>query len=198
MGSNRKPMKVHFLSDNEKKKRIAIHFLGIGGSGASAAASLAKAEGFEISGCDLNPHNEFTESFGKHLLSAGHSPSHISSGNSNIDMLIITPAILSQDPKNTELLEAKRSEVPILTWQQFLGKYLAKDKFIIAICGTHGKSTTTAMISLMLEAAGLDPSVVLGAIIPKLGTNFRVGESKYLVVEADEFNDNFLSLTPDV
>lgn len=173
-----------------------VHFLGIGGSGASAAAAIAEAQGFEVSGCDLEPNNEFTTQFKSSQLLKGHSASHLTSGNVNI--LAVTPAIYSLDPENPELMAAKNKGIPILTWQQFLGKYLTKDKFVIAVCGTHGKTTTTAMIAKILEDGGLDPTVALGAIVPWWGTNYRVGKGGYFVVEADEFNDNFLSLAPDI
>ena len=181
---------------------MKVHFLGIGGSGASAAAALAKAQGFEITGCDLEPNNEFTTQFKSSHLLKGHSPKHLNvhpgGGHSNIDILAITPAITSLDPNNPELLEAKKLGIPVLTWQQFTGEYLTKDKFVIAVCGTHGKTTTTAMIAQMLEDANLDPTVLLGAIHPKWKTNYRTGESKYFVVEADEFNDNFLHFKPNI
>ncbi|MDO8638933.1 MAG: UDP-N-acetylmuramate--L-alanine ligase, partial [Candidatus Daviesbacteria bacterium] len=101
-------------------------------------------------------------------------------------------------PDNPELLEAKRSGIPILTWQEFMGKYLEKDKFVIAVCGTHGKTTTTSMIGQLLEDAGLDPTVEVGAIVPKWGTNYRLGKSQYFITEADEFNDNFLVTHPNI
>lgn len=175
-----------------------VHFLGIGGSGASAAAALAEAQGFEVTGCDLQPHNEFTEKFSKDQLITGHSAFHLRGGGTNIDILAVTPAIFSLDPDNPELITAKEKGIEVLTWQQFLGQYIAKDKFVIAVCGTHGKSTTTAMIAKLLEDASFDPTVELGAIVPKWETNYRIGQSKYLVIEADEFNDNFLSFTSDI
>ncbi len=175
---------------------MRVHFLGIGGSGASAAAAIAQEQGFEITGCDLEPNNEFTTKLKPTQLLKGHSASHIVSGN--VDILAVTPAIFSLDPQNPELLEAKKIGIPILTWQQFLGEDLSKDKFVIAVCGTHGKTTTTAMVAQMLEDAGLDPTVELGAIHPKWKTNYKIGHGKYFVVEADEFNDNFLHLKPDI
>ena len=173
---------------------MKVHFLGIGGSGASAAAKIAEAQGFEVSGCDLNPFSEFTTKFNKSQLLSGHSSSHLK----NIDILAITPAILSLDPNNPELFAAKEKGIEILTWQQFTGKYLAKDKFVIAVCGTHGKSTTTAMIAGVLEDAGLDPTVILGAIVPRWNANYKVGKSRYFVIEADEYHDNFLPTHPDI
>lgn len=178
-------------------KALNIHFLGIGGSGASAAAGIAQAQGFKITGCDKDETaltNEFASIFDKSILSAGHSSNHLQ----NIDILVITPAILSLDPNNTELKVVKQRNIKVMTWQQFMGKFLMKDKFVIAVCGSHGKSTTTAMIGLMFEDAGLDPTVELGAIVPKWGTNFRVGKGRYFIAEADEFNDNFLAITPNI
>ncbi len=171
-----------------------IHFLGIGGSGGSAIAAIAQSQGYKVSGCDKNPFNEFTKPFDKEVLFEGHSPDHLN----NIDILAVTPAIFSLDPNNPELVEAKKLGIPVMTWQEFMGKYLEQDKFVIAISGTHGKSTTTAMIGQMLEDAGLDPTVELGAIVPKWGSNYRIGRSKYFVTEADEFNNNFLVSHPNI
>ena len=175
---------------------MRIDFLGIGGSGASAAAAIAQAQGFEVTGCDLEPNNEFTTQFKSSQLLKGHSAPHLSSGN--VDILAVTPAIFSLDPDNPELLAAKEKGIPVITWQQFVGEYLTKGKIVIAICGTHGKTTTTAMIAQILENAKLDPTVLLGAINSKWGANFRVGHSKYFIVEADEFNDNFLHFKPNI
>lgn len=184
-----------------------VHFLGIGGSGASGAAAIAESQGFEVTGCDLQPNNEFTTQFNNSQLFRGHNPKHLACNlkgyRTNIDILAVTPAIFSLDPNNPELLAAKEKGIPIITWQQFVGEYLTKDKFVIAVCGTHGKTTTTAMIGQLLEDAGLDPTVLLGAIIPKWGTNYRIPRQKvhdreYFVIEADEFNDNFLPTKPDI
>lgn len=173
-----------------------VHFLGIGGSGASAAAAIAQEQGFEITGCDLDISNEFTTPFSLDQLQKGHSASHIGSGEANI--LAVTPAIFSLDPGNEELLEARKLGIPILTWQEFVGKYLMEGKFVIAVSGTHGKTTATAMIGKLLEDAGLNPTVVIGAIVPSWKANYKVGSSKYFVVEADEYNDNYLSINPDI
>jgi UDP-N-acetylmuramate--alanine ligase len=171
-----------------------VHFLGIGGSGASANAAIAQAHGWTVTGCDKNPHNEFTKGFSSDQLKEGHDATHLD----GVDILAVTPAIYSLDPNNPELVAAKDRGIEVMTWQQFMGKYLEEGRFVIAVCGTHGKSTTTAMIGLMLEDAGLDPTVELGAVVPRWGSNYRVGKSKYFVTEADEFNDNFLATTPDI
>ncbi len=171
-----------------------VHFMGIGGSGASAVAAIAQAQGFKISGCDKIPHNEFTQHFNEQQLLTGHSSTHLE----GVDILAITPAITSLDSNNEELVEAKKRGIPVMTWQQFMGEHLEKDKFVIAVCGTHGKSSTTAMIGMLLEDAGLDPTVELGANVKRWGGNFRIGKSKYFITEADEFNDNFLATKPDI
>ena len=179
---------------------VKVHFLGTGGSGISGAAAIAQSLGFEVTGCDLNPHNEFTTQFKPDQLFTGHSSQHLSShiGSGNVDILALTPAIFSLDPNNPELLAAKEKGITVMTWQQFLGEYLTKDKFVIAVCGTHGKTTTTAMIAKTLEDANLDPTAELGAIVPSWKSNYRIGKGKYFVVEADEFNDNFLHLKADI
>lgn len=171
-----------------------VHFLGIGGSGASAIASIAKAYGFQVSGCDKQPINEYTAHLDPKTLLTGHSEEHLK----DIDILAVTPAVYSFDPDNPEIKAAKEKGIEVLTWQEFMGKYLEEGKYVIAICGTKGKSTTTAMVGLMLEEAGLDPTVELGAIVPKWGANYRVGKSKYFVTEADEFNNNFFASIPNI
>src|SRR3989344_5086407 len=157
-----------------------VHFLGIAGSGASAAAAIARSQGYLVSGCDKDI--------------AGHSPNHLK----KIDVLAITPAIFFLDPQNPELLQATKLGIPMMTWQEFMGKFLQRQKFVIAIAGTHGKTTTTAMIGKMLEDTGLDPTVELGAEVSKWKANFRVGKSKFFVCEADEYNNNFLNFKPDI
>ncbi len=151
-----------------------LHIMGIAGSGASAFASLARAFGYRVSGCDRGQ--------------AGHSPRHLR----GVDWLIVSPAIFSLDPENPELVAAYRRGIPVATWQEFLGKFLLKGRQVIGVCGTHGKSTIAAMIAYVLEGAGFDPSYLLGAKI-RGGSNFRRGGSKLFVIEADEFNNNFLN-----
>lgn len=171
-----------------------VHFMGLGGSGISAIAAIAQAQGFKISGCDEDTHSEFFEAFNEDVIKEGHSPEHLE----GVDILAMSPAIPAKDPNNPELQEARERDLEILTWQQFMGKYLEEGKFVIAVCGTHGKSTTTAMAGLMLEDAHMDPTVELGAIVPRWQSNYRLGKSRYFVTEADEFNDNFLATTPDI
>jgi UDP-N-acetylmuramate--alanine ligase len=190
-----------------------VHFLGIGGSGASAVAHIAEAYGFDVTGCDNDLESEFLEGFRTEQIFKGHSADHIfyqstlikgfiatqlPKDKKTIDILAVTPAIYSLDPQNPELLAAKKQGIELLSWQQFMGKYLEKEKYVIAVSGTHGKSTTTAMVAKIWEAANLNPTVELGGVVPEWGQNFRVGKSKFFITEADEFNDNFLATQPDI
>lgn len=171
---------------------LKIHFLGIDGSGASAVAAIARSEGYKVTGCGTILHNEFTAHFDENVLIDGEHDLD------NVDILAVTPAVFTANPDHPDLIYAKKHNIPVMTWQEFMGKYLEKNKFVIAVCGTHGKSTVTAMIGRLLEDAGLDPTVELGAVVKRWGANFRVGKSKYFVTEADEFNNNFLVSHPDI
>lgn len=171
-----------------------VHFMGIAGSGASAAASIARKNGFTVSGCDKNLNSEFKDELKDIRLEQGHSPEHLE----GVDILALSPAILSLDPDNEEVEKAKELGIKVLTWEEFLGESILEDKFVIAVSGTHGKSTTTAMIGKILLDGGFDPTIELGAKVLDWDKNFRNGAGKYFVVEADEFNDNFLSLKPNI
>ena len=165
-----------------------IHMMGIGGSGISGVAKLAEDMGYIVTGCDLEESTAYVSN-----IFQGHDPKHLE----GIDLLVVSPAVYYQNSKNPELLEGQKREI-VMTWQEFLGKILLKDKKLICIAGTHGKSTTTAMVGKLLIDAGLDPIVVVGASIPEWGGNSRFGKGDYAVIEADEFNNNFLNYYPDI
>jgi len=177
------------------KKKLHVHFMGIGGSALAGVAILAKKYGFEVSGCDLVKETAYSHTLAKFDIKplVGHSIKHLK----NVDILAVSPAILSNLPLHPEVKEAKKRGF-LMTWQEFLGRYLQKDKTVIAIAGTHGKSTVTAMVGLMMEEGDLDPTVEVGAIVPQWGTTVRFGHSKYFVCEADEFNNNFLNYSPGI
>jgi len=179
------------LASQKLAKRV--HIMGIAGAGASAVAQIAKGNGYKVSGCDINSRSSYLKG-PKLEIKKGHDSSHIH----NIGMLIVSPAIIKYDPKNGELKEAKRQKIPVVTWQQFQGQILQKNKFVIAVAGAYGKSTTTALLSQILIDAGLDPTCEIGATVLSWGTNYKVGNSKYYVCEADEYNDNFLNYNPDI
>lgn len=170
-----------------------IHFMGAAGAGESAVAALALKAGLRISGCDLNPDSSYAQGLKLKILK-GHSKSHLQ----GVGSLVISPAVIKLNPQNSEIIFARKSKIPILTWQQFQADFLQKNKFVIAVSGGFGKSTTTAMISRILENANLDPTCVVGARLLDWNRNFRWGESKYYVTEADEYNNNFLNYKPDI
>lgn len=171
-----------------------VHFMGLGGAGVSAVAAFAKNSGFSISGCDLDQTSLFLEP----LRSSGvevfpdHDPVHLE----NIDILVISPAIESLDPDNKELVTAKQKGIPVLIGEKFLTENILVGKKVIAVSGVHGKSTTTAMVGKILEDAGLDPNVMVGAIVSDWGKNYRIGKGEYFVIEADEYQEKFLLYQP--
>lgn len=175
---------------------VHVHFMGIGGSGIAGVAILAKKAGFEVSGCDLAKESSY---YTPALAEAGIEPlvGHDVSHLEGVDILAVSPAVLAIDADHPEILGAETRGV-LMTWQEFMGRYLQKDKFVIAIAGTHGKSTTTALAGLALEAAGLDPIVEVGGVVLQWQASVRWGNSKYFVCEADEFNYNFLHYSPSV
>jgi len=156
-----------------------VHFVGIGGSGVSGVEKLTKEMGYQVTGCDLE--------------TGGHDIKHIK----GVDLVVVSPALFYQNSKHPEILEAQKKGI-LMTWQKFLGTILLKNKKLICIAGTHGKSTTTAMVGKLLIDNGFDPIVVLGAKVPEWDGNSRNGRGKYAVVEADEFNNNFLHYHPDI
>ncbi len=173
-----------------------LHFVGVGGAGTSAAAALAKESGFQVSGCDTDNDPIYLVELERLGIEVeeDHDPAHLK----DVDVLVVSAAVDKFDSQNSEVLEAKRKCLTVVRTEEFVAKYLAKDKFLIAIAGTHGKSTTTAMVGLILEDAGLDPTVYVGTIVTKWGRNFRHGKSKYFVVEADEYEDKFLNYHPNI
>lgn len=165
-----------------------MHFMGIGGSGMAGVAMIASKMGYKVTGCDLESATAYSKDIFK-----GHDKSHLK----DIDLLVVSPAVFYQNSKNPELIEGKRRGIAV-TWQEFLGRTLLKNKKVIAIAGTHGKSTTTAMTAKILIDNGMDPIVVVGARVPEWNGNSRFGGGQYAVVEADEFNDNFLNYSPEI
>ncbi|MBI2587523.1 hypothetical protein HYW29_01800 [Candidatus Amesbacteria bacterium] len=161
----------------------------------SAVAQIAHTQGYQVSGCDINLDTPYISKISnlKSQISLGHSADHLK----DVDILAVTPAVFYQNDSHPETSLAREKNI-LMTWQEFMGNYLHKNKYLICIAGTHGKSTTTALAGLLLEAAGLDPTVEVGATVPAWHTNVRAGKSKYFISEADEFHDNFASYRPDI
>ncbi len=174
--------------------RDNIHFIGIGGIGVSSLARYYRAMGFLVSGSDI-AESELTQELareGIQIVVGAHAKKNIPLGTTKV---IYTAAL---NPKNTELREAKRQKIPSLSYAQALGG-LTKEYKTITISGSHGKSTTTALIALILQEGYLDPTVIIGTKLKEFGnSNFRSGKSHYLVLEADEWNKSFLNYFPRV
>jgi len=170
-----------------------IHFIGIGGIGTSSIAQILKSKGKIISGSDISP-----SSLTKSLKLSGikvsheHNPSNVSKKH---QLIIYSPAIPKNNP---ELKKAKELKIKAITYPQALGQ-LTKKHFTIAISGTHGKSTTTALTALVLDKGKKKPSVVIGTKIKQFkNRNYKIGDSDVLVIEACEYKRSFLNLYPDI
>jgi len=171
-----------------------IHVIGIAGSGAAGAALLLHDAGARVDGCDADAPSPYTVPLDAAGISVfgSHAPDHLD----GIDRVAITPALRSV-PDHPELAAATERGIPVLTWQQMLGELMARPGRIgVGVAGTHGKSTTTALLGHLLIGAGLDPTVEVGAFIAGWGASVRSGRGQPFVVEADEFGDNFLNYHP--
>ena len=167
-----------------------IFFIGIGGIGISALAKMALSRGVVVSGVN-DEEGKTIDS----LKEAGAEIIFLKDFKDlpKADMYVYSDAWLYRGPEILE--QAKQTGKPVLNYFGALGEF-ANGYKVIAISGTHGKTTTTAMVSEVLVDAGLDPTVIVGSFVKKFGSNFRKGGSEYMVVEADEYNRHFLSLHP--
>jgi len=176
------------MFDHVKK----IHFIGIGGVGVSAIARMARLKGIKVTGSDLSM-NKMAERIktihGKIFI--GQKRENITK---NIDLVVYSPAITENNP---ELIRAKELNIPIYSYPEILG-LISKDMYTVAVAGTHGKTTTTSMLAELFIYGNLDPTVVVGGLLKKQEDNFVLGQSKYFIVEACEYKESFLNLTPDV
>jgi len=177
---------------------MKIHFLGIGGIGVSALAQYYLAEGYQVSGVDLSSSEitDYLQKLGIEIKIGKSADDELQTTNYKLpDLVIYTPAI---KPGNPQLDFFTQKGVKCQTYPEALGE-LTKKYFTIAISGSHGKSTTTAMTALALIKAGLDPTVIVGTKLKEFGgTNFRMGKSKYLVIEACEYDSSFLNYKPQI
>lgn len=170
-----------------------IHFVGIGGIGMSGIAEILLDEGFVVSGSDrnLSEVTERLERLGAEIRE-GHRPENV---GPDVDALVYSSAVPLD---NGEVLEAVRRKIPVIRRAEMLAEVM-RLKYGIGIAGTHGKTTTTSMIGLILLEGGLDPTVIVGGKLSGLGgTNARLGHGDFIVVEADEFDRSFLSITPTI
>jgi len=175
------------------KKPIHVHFIGIGGISMSGLAEILLKENFTISGSD-SKSSELTE----HLSSLGATifyPQKAENVIAGIDVVVYTAAIHEDNP---ELMEVQRQGLPTLTRAELLGQLMKNYETPIAISGTHGKTTTTSMMSHILLAAEKDPTISVGGILKAIGGNIRVGASDVFVTEACEYTNSFLDFFPKI
>jgi len=168
-----------------------VHFIGIGGSGLSAIARLLLESGYTVSGSDraLTPFADEVRKAGAQIY-IGHHPRNLAEA----DWVVRSSAITDDNP---EVEAAKRAGIPVYKRADFLGR-LMEQKTGIAIAGTHGKTTTTAMTAWVLSELGRDPSFIVGGVLNNLGVNAHAGKGKPFVIEADEYDNMFLGLKPQI
>ena len=168
-----------------------VHFIGIGGYGMSALALILLAKGYRVSGSDLkaSPLTENLADQGARVM-IGHNRENLG----RAQLVVYSTAVPSGNP---ELVAATEKGLPLWHRSELLAALL-KDAYGIAIAGAHGKTTTTAMVALLLEKGGLDPTAIIGGVLPAYGSNARLGNSSYLVAEADESDSSFTRYFPKV
>lgn len=166
-----------------------VHFVGIGGVGMAGIAEVLLRQGFVVSGSDLtdNALTQWLRVMGATIY-RNHSPQNIK----DADVIVRSSAVL---PDNPELEAARQNRIPIVPRAEMLGE-LMRFRYGVAVAGTHGKTTTTSLVTSILAEAGLDPTFVIGGRLNSVGSNARLGRGHYLVAEADESDASFLYLKP--
>lgn len=169
-----------------------IHCIGIGGIGLSAIAEILMSRGYQVSGSDMR-ESEMTEKLMKDGadIFLGHRAKNVE----NVDLVVYSAAVGYDNP---ELARAQELGIPTITRAQALGALMNEYENSIAISGTHGKTTTTSMVSLILKDAGKEPTILVGGNLSQINGNVYVGNNRYFVTEACEYMDSFLSLKPKI
>jgi len=172
-------------------KTRRVHFIGIGGIGMSGIAELLANLGYAVSGSDAKRSSvtDRLESLGVRVA-AGHAAANVG----DADVVVYSSAVR---PDNPEVVEARARRIPVIPRAEMLAE-LMRLRFGIAVAGAHGKTSTTSMIALVLERAGLDPTAVIGGRLSAFGSNARLGSGAYMVAEADESDRSFLKLSPSI
>jgi len=172
-------------------KKYHIHFVGIGGIGMSGIAELLLNLGYQVSGSDLKT-TDITERLKQlgGVIYEGHAGEQIGSA----DVVVISSAV---DADNPEVKAARQSSIPVIPRAEMLAE-LMRLKYSVAVAGAHGKTTTTSIVSAVLDQGGLDPTVVIGGKLKNIGSNARLGEGDFIVAEADESDGSFLKMSPAI
>ena len=167
-----------------------VHFVGVGGIGMSGIAEVLLNMGFRVSGSDLRRSDVTArlEQLGAKIYE-GHAAENVSGAH----VVVRSTAVRGDNP---EVLEARRRSIPVIPRAEMLGELMRLKPHTVAVAGSHGKTTTTSMIGMVLGAAGFDPTVVVGGVVGAFGSNARLGKSELMVVEADESDRSFLMLAP--
>jgi len=169
-----------------------IHCIGIGGIGLSAVAEIFKSKGYEVSGSDMKMSDVTANLISKGItVYEGHAAENIKGA----DLVVYSAAV---SPENPEIAAAKAGGIALASRAEALGALMDNYSTSIAVSGTHGKTTTTSMVSLVLENAGTDPTILIGGNLPEFNGNAKIGNSEYFVTEACEYMDSFLSLRPKI
>jgi len=168
-----------------------IHFVGIGGSGMSGIAEVLINLGHNVSGSDLKKTDvtDHLKGIGAKIF-IGHNAKNIK----NADVVVISTAVSRANP---EVVAALKNKIPVIPRVEMLAE-LARMKYAVTVAGTHGKTTTTSLTSLVLDEGGLDPTIVIGGRLKNLKTSARLGRGEYIVAEADESDGSFLKLSPAI
>src|SRR5437762_2295061 len=167
-----------------------VHFMGIGGAGMSALAMVARQRGVRVTGCDTDPSGAADLAASGVEVWQGHDPRHLE----GVRAVVVTAAVGQDHP---ELKRARELEIPVIRRADALGQVVAGGT-LVAVAGTHGKTTTTVMVTEALTAAGRNPTGLVGGRVTRWGGNARLGGTELYVVEADEYDQAFLSLAPTV
>jgi len=169
-----------------------IHFVGIGGIGMSGIAELLCNLGFKVSGSDLKKSSvtERLEALGAKVFE-GHAAENIDEA----DVVVFSSAVSEDNP---EIVAAKKKGIPVIPRAEMLSELMRLKPYSVAVAGAHGKTTTTSMIATILGHAGIDPTTIVGGVVDTLGSNARLGQSDWFVVEADESDRSFLMLYPTI
>lgn len=168
-----------------------IHFVGIGGIGMSGIAEVLHNLGYEITGSDVkeSTNTRRLQALGIKIM-IGHRAENVDSAH----VVVISSAIKDDNP---EVIEARKRSIPVIPRAEMLAE-IGRLKYSILVAGAHGKTTTTSLISSILTAAGLDPTVIIGGRLNATGSNARLGQGNFLVAEADESDGSFLKLSPTI
>ena len=180
------------MNDNVLQSVSHIHFVGIGGSGMSPLAEILHAQGYTITGSDNNESDNITRLRARGItIQMGHSADNLG----DAELVVYTAAVQKENP---ELLAAEEHCIPLIERAKLLGQISRRYSNTIAVAGTHGKTTTSSMLSQILLEAGKDPSVFIGGRLPLINANGRAGKTETMVCEACEFQDHYLEMRPAI